>query len=128
MALRTSSHFTCVVVAGVSCAAGMRIVSHPHRPGTGTLMTRRTRSDGCDKVSRRFCRGNVRRIRPIMIAVVTGLTRFEGDHRMIHGGIGEGAARILVAIVTIDFRTAVQDRNVRFRIRIIGDVGHLGRT
>lgn len=107
MALHTSSHFTCVVVAGVSCAAGMRIVSHPHRPGTGTLMTRSTRSDGGDEVSRRFCRGNVRRIRTIMIPIVTGLTRFKGDHRVIHGRIGEGTTRILMAIVTIDFRAAI---------------------
>lgn len=46
------------------------------------------------------------RIRTIMITVMTGLTRFFGDDRMIHYRIGEGTARIRMAINTINFSAA----------------------
>lgn len=64
------------------------------------------------------------RVRTIMIAIVTALTCRKGHHRMNHCRIGEGAARILMAVVTIDFRAPVHDRNMRFRIRVIGDIHH----
>ena len=47
-----------------------------------------------------------------MCAIVTGLTAFEGYHRMIHRRAGEAYAGIFVATVTIGFRASVNNRNV----------------
>jgi len=126
MALRTSSHFACVVVAGVSAAVGMRIVSYPHRPGSGTPVTRSTCGDGCHEVIRRLRRDNVGRVRTIMIAIVTALTCRKSNYGVIHCRIGEGTARVRMAVVTIDFRTRVHNWNVWTRIRVIGDIHHIG--
>ena len=60
-----------------------------------------------------------------MIAIVTALACRKGNHRMIHCRIGEGPARILMAIVTIDLRTSIHDWNMGFRIRIICYIHHI---
>ena len=62
-----------------------------------------------------------------MCTIVTGLTPFEGYHRVIHGRVGEGNAWILMAVVTIDFRTRVNNRNVG-AIWVIGYIRHAGRA
>lgn len=63
------------------------------------------------------------RIRTVMLAIVAGLTGFKGYHRVIHGCIGEGATRILVTTITIDFLSIVLDRNVKLGwcIQVIAD-------
>ena len=128
MTFRTSCYFLAAVSARETVTAGMRIVAHAHRPGTGALMTRGTRGDGGDKVSRRLCRGNMSRIRTIMCTIVTILTRFKGDHRMVHGRSSEVTTRILMATVTIDFHATVLDRDMWERIGVIGDIHHTSRA
>jgi hypothetical protein len=76
-----------------------------------------------DDVTRWLWRRNVGRISPIMCTIVTGLTAFEGYHRMIHRRAGEADAWIRVAAVTIDFRATVNNRYVG-TIRIIGYISH----
>ena len=53
-----------------------------------------------------------------MRTVVTGLAAFKAYHRMIHRCVGEGAAGILMAAITIGFRAGVNDRDVG-AIRVI---------
>ena len=67
-------------------------------------MTRSARGDGRDKVRRGFRSGDMRGIASIVMAIVTTLTPFKTYHRMIHRRIGKGAARTLMATVTVDFR------------------------
>ncbi len=100
------------------------------RPRSCTGMTRRARHNGGDEVTLycrradRLPRNSVSGITTVMFAVVTGLARYRRDHRMIHGRIREGATRVLVAAVAINFSARYNDRDVRQRIRIIGDVDH----
>jgi hypothetical protein len=100
----------------------MRIVAYSYRPGSRTLMTRRAGCDARDKVCRRLFRYCVSRIVTIKVTRVTGLTRFKRDHRMIHRRVGEGAPRILMTTVTIDFRATVFNRYVRQRIGVTEDI------
>ena len=58
-----------------------------------------------------------------MRTIVTGLTPFKGYHRVIHRRVGEGAAWILMAVVTIDFRARIHNRNVG-TVWIIGYIRH----
>ena len=103
------------------------------RPRSRTGMTRRARLNGGDEEVTLYCRradrlprNNVSGITTVIfdIAVVTGLARYRRDHRMIHGRVREGATRVLVAAVAINFSARHNDRNVPQRIRIVGDVDH----
>ena len=100
------------------------------RPRSRTGMTRHARHNGGDEVTLycrradRLPRNSVSGITTVMFAVVTGLARYRRDHRMIHGRVREGATRVLVAAVAIDFSARYNDRDVRQRIRIVGDVDH----
>ena len=60
-----------------------------------------------------------------MIAIMTGLTSFKGNHRMIHSRIGKGAAWILMTVIAIDFRAIINNRDVG-AIRIVGYIRHTG--
>ena len=102
----------------------MRIVAYSYRPGSRTLMTRRAGCDARDKVCRRLFRHCVSCIVCIIGGTtrVTGLTRFKRDHRMIHRRVGEGATRILMTTVTIDFRATIYNRNVWQRIGVAEDI------
>jgi len=59
-----------------------------------------------------------------MFTIMARLTCLKGYHRMIHCRIGEGTARALMAIVTIDFRAIVITRNMGKRIWIIRYIRH----
>ena len=124
MTLTALCHFAGAVITRVA-AAGMRIISYRHRPGTGALMTRSARGDGRHEVIRRFRRHKMRRIGAIIIFAMTGFARFKGHDRMIHCRIGEGTARTLMAIVTIYFRATVHNRNVS-TIRVIRHIHYIG--
>ena len=63
-------------------------------------------------------------IATVMFAIVTALTPFKRDHRMIHRRICERSTRTLMAAVTIDFSGRMNDRNVRERMRVIGYISH----
>lgn len=109
------------VVAGVT-NAGM--VIGDRRPGRGARMTRGARAYGRDKVSRRLRRNDVSSVATIVVPIVTAVTRFERDYRMVHRRIREGSARVLVAGITIDFDACFDNRNVGFRIRVVRYIDH----
>ena len=101
------------------------------RPRSRTGMTRHARHNGGDEVTLycrradRLPRNSVSGITTVICdAVVTGFACYRRDHRMIHGRVREGATRVLVATVAIDFSARYNDRDVRQRIRIVGDVDH----
>jgi len=62
----------------------------------------------------------------IVSTIVTGLTPFKSYHRMIHRRAGEGDAWILMAVITIDFRASIHNRNVG-AIWVIGYI-HYARS
>jgi hypothetical protein len=111
MTLNTRFDFRRVVVAVCrrehrDVTRGVRQVlvsgSGDRRPSSGTGMTRCARRHRCDEVCRRFWRNHMSGIATVMPAIMTTLTRFERDHRMIHRRTHEGPAGALMAAVAID--------------------------
>jgi len=77
MALSARSHSPRAVIAGVAIT-GVFITDT--RPTRGAGMTRGARRNGRDKVSRRFCRGNMSNIATIVLAIMADLTPFKSNH------------------------------------------------
>ena len=120
MTLNTGFDLRSAVVAGCrrrhrDVTRGVREVfvggDGDRRPRSGTGMTRSARRYRCDEVTLCCCRtnsfprSNVSGSTTIMFAIVTGLTRFKRDRRVIHRRIREGATCVLVAAVAIDFNS-----------------------